>query len=57
MAEFEEGCLSIPGVFKKVTRPEKIKVKYLDENGEKKIKKLTEILIKTFSIIKHRSYL
>ena len=21
MAEFEEGCLSIPGVFKKVTRP------------------------------------
>ena len=25
MVEFEEGCLSIPGVYKKVTRPEKIK--------------------------------
>ena len=40
MVEFEEGCLSIPGVYKKVTRPEKIKVKYLDENGEEKIEEL-----------------
>ena len=28
MAEYEEGCLSIPGIYKKVVRPEKIKVKY-----------------------------
>ena len=48
MAEFEEGCLSIPGVFKKVTRPEKIKVKYLDENGEEKIEELTEMWSRAF---------
>ena len=29
----EEGCLSIPGIFKRVARPNKIKVRYLDENG------------------------
>ena len=31
--EMEEGCLSIPGIFKRVARPNKIKVRYLDENG------------------------
>ncbi|MBR2318548.1 MAG: peptide deformylase [Bacteroidaceae bacterium] len=28
----EEGCLSLPGVHEKVTRPSRIHVKYLDEN-------------------------
>ena len=28
----EEGCLSIPGVHEKVTRPSRIRVQYLDEN-------------------------
>lgn len=28
----EEGCLSLPGVHEKVTRPTRIHVKYLDEN-------------------------
>lgn len=32
--EMEEGCLSIPGIYKRVKRPEKIKVKYIDEKGE-----------------------
>lgn len=32
--EMEEGCLSIPGIYKRVKRPEKIKVKYLNEKGE-----------------------
>lgn len=32
---FEEGCLSIPGVYGWVKRPEKIAVKYLDLNGKK----------------------
>ena len=31
--ELEEGCLSIPGIYKRVKRPEKIKVKYLNEKG------------------------
>lgn len=33
--EYEEGCLSVPGVFKKVLRPKKINIKYLNEYGEK----------------------
>lgn len=30
-ASSEEGCLSIPGISEKVTRPTRIRVKYLDE--------------------------
>ena len=30
----EEGCLSLPGIHEKVTRPTRIHVKYLDENFE-----------------------
>ncbi len=32
-AEFEEGCLSVPGIFDKVRRAEWIKVQALDGNG------------------------
>jgi peptide deformylase len=32
--EMDEGCLSVPGVFEKVTRAEKVKVKALDRNGQ-----------------------
>lgn len=28
----EEGCLSLPGIHEKVTRPSRIHVKYMDEN-------------------------
>lgn len=28
----EEGCLSLPGIHEKVTRPSRIRVQYLDEN-------------------------
>lgn len=31
----EEGCLSFPNKFAKVERPEKIKIRALDENGKK----------------------
>ena len=30
----EEGCLSFPNKFAKIERPEKIKIKALDENGK-----------------------
>ena len=30
----EEGCLSFPGLFVKVKRPKKIKVRYTEPNGE-----------------------
>ena len=35
LAELEEGCLSLPDYWRSVTRPKKIKLKALDENGKK----------------------
>jgi len=32
--ESEEGCLSVPGIYEKVTRAERVTVKALDENGK-----------------------
>ena len=34
--EFWEGCLSVPGLRGLVSRPRKVRVEYLDENGEEK---------------------
>ena len=34
---YEEGCLSVPGQFAEINRPDKCKIKYLDYNGEEKI--------------------
>jgi peptide deformylase len=31
----QEGCLSIPGYFGDVTRPEKIRIEFMDKAGEK----------------------
>ncbi len=31
---FEEGCLSVPGIYDKVERPERVKVRALNERGE-----------------------
>lgn len=33
-AEGEEGCLSVPGVYDKVTRAERVKVRALDRDGK-----------------------
>lgn len=33
-AEHEEGCLSVPGIYENVKRPEKITVRALDEHGK-----------------------
>ena len=35
-ATYEEGCLSVPGQFAEIDRPDKCHVKYLDYNGETK---------------------
>jgi len=32
MVPFKEGCLSLPNIYEEVMRPEKIRIKYLDEN-------------------------
>jgi len=34
LQEYEEGCLSVPGIYDKVTRADKITVEALDENGQ-----------------------
>ena len=48
IADMEEGCLSIPGIYKKVNRPAKIKVKYLNENGEEVVEELDEMWARAF---------
>ena len=46
--ENEEGCLSIPGIYKKVRRAERVKLKYLNEKGEEIIEEGTELLGRAF---------
>lgn len=48
IVEYEEGCLSIPGIYKKVDRPEMIKVKYQNENGEIIEEELHDIWARAF---------
>ena len=33
---YEEGCLSVPGQFAEIERPNKCRIRYLDYNGEQK---------------------
>lgn len=42
--DFEEGCLSIPGIYKKVQRPQRIKIEYLNEKSEKIIEEVEGFL-------------
>ncbi|WP_408022630.1 peptide deformylase [Streptobacillus canis] len=48
IVEFEEGCLSIPGIYKKVLRPETIFVRYQDENGNVIERELSDIESRAF---------
>jgi len=41
---YEEGCLSVPGQFAEINRPDKCKVKHLDYNGDEKILDATGLL-------------
>ena len=34
LAEYDEGCMSVPGFYETVSRPRQIKVKAIDRNGE-----------------------
>jgi peptide deformylase len=34
LAEHEEGCLSVPGIYERVTRPERVTVRALDRAGK-----------------------
>ena len=46
--DHEEGCLSVPGIHKKVKRPETLKVKYLNENGESVVEELEDLWCRAF---------
>jgi len=35
LTEYEEGCLSVPGIFEQVTRAECVTVRALDRNGQR----------------------
>ena len=36
-AAYEEGCLSVPGQYAEINRPDKCKVKYLDYSGKEQV--------------------
>jgi len=44
----EEGCLSVPEVFEKVTRPQKITVRGLDLDGKEKVMEAEDLLARVF---------
>ena len=41
---YQEGCLSVPGIFADVTRADTITVKYLDRNGQEQQMEAGEVL-------------
>jgi peptide deformylase len=45
----EEGCLSFPGIYEDVTRPEKIRVVYQDENGDERDEVIEGFLARVFA--------
>lgn len=44
----EEGCLSLPGIWEKVVRPEKVKVSFQDRNGKEHTEWLDGIEARVF---------
>jgi peptide deformylase len=46
--KYTEGCLSIPGISEEVERPEKIEVKYLDEEIQPVVRKIDGLEARIF---------
>ena len=46
--ECEEGCLSVPGIYRGVKRPERVVITYLDIKGETVTEDATELLGRAF---------
>ncbi len=46
--DYEEGCLSVPGIREYVTRPLTIKVRYLNDRGEEREEILTDLAARVF---------
>lgn len=49
---YEEGCLSIPGVYCSVNRPRKVTIAYQDENGKRKTLEADDLLAR---VIQHEN--
>ena len=47
-SDYEEGCLSVPGIRDSVTRPHTIKVKYLDDKGREHVEEFTDLPARVF---------
>lgn len=43
-SDFEEGCLSFPGIYQTLARPERVKIKALDENGKEFVQEADGII-------------
>ncbi len=48
LIEHEEGCLSVPGVYKKVKRHATVKIKYTNEKGEEVVEEAEGFLSRAF---------
>lgn len=46
--DYEEGCLSIPGIREVVTRPRHLRVRYTNEKGETREEALTDLAARVF---------
>jgi peptide deformylase len=44
LADYEEGCLSIPDIFEMVSRSTQVKIRFLDRHGEKRELDCTGVL-------------
>ena len=44
MQTYEEGCLSVPGVYDKVDRPSDVRVRYQDLDGKEHVLETSELL-------------
>ncbi|MFA6619478.1 MAG: peptide deformylase [Candidatus Neomarinimicrobiota bacterium] len=47
-SDFDEGCLSVPGIRDTVSRPHTIKVKYLDTQGAEHVEEFTDLPARVF---------
>jgi len=45
----DEGCLSFPGIYEEVLRPDKIRVRYRDEHGEEHDETIEGFLARVFA--------
>jgi peptide deformylase len=46
--EYEEGCLSVPGIRETVLRPREIRVRYVSEKGEAREEVFTDLAARVF---------